>query len=120
MLTSGPCYSCNCDVIALTSKFVCGNNLFVCPDNRLFFCVGSVLNFSAISLSPLLLPWVGSDNPPLLLPKARSPLENSVTCLSGHISMEDLQSQTSASMDWLSKFTQPAFTLQTPAQFHLE
>lgn len=120
MLTSGPCYSCNCDVIRLTSEFVCGNNLFVCPDKRLFFCVGSALNFSAISLSLLLLPWVGSDNPPLMLPKARSPLENSVTCLSGHISMEDLQSQTSASMDWLSKFTQPAFTLQTPAQFHLE
>lgn len=69
---------------------------------------------------PLLLPWLGCDNPPLLLPKARSPLDNSVTCLSGHISMEDLQSQTSASMDWLSKFTQSAFTLQTPAQFHLE
>lgn len=82
--------------------------------------MGSVLNSSAISLSPLLLPWIGSDNPPLMLPKARSPLENSVTCLSGHISMEDLQSQTSASMDWLSKFTQSAFTLQTPAQFHLE
>ncbi|CAG07774.1 unnamed protein product, partial [Tetraodon nigroviridis] len=36
---------------------------------------------------------------------ARSPLENSVTCLSGHISMEDLQSQTSASMDWLNSPT---------------
>lgn len=69
---------------------------------------------------PLLLPWIGSDNPPLLHPKARSPLENSVTCLSGHISMEDLQSQTSVSMDWLSKFIQSAFTPQTPAQFHLE
>lgn len=30
--------------------------------------------------------------------------------------MEDLQSQTSASMDWLSKFTQSTFTLQSPAQ----
>ncbi|XP_068166154.1 solute carrier family 4 member 4a isoform X3 [Antennarius striatus] len=36
---------------------------------------------------------------------ARSPLENSVTCLSGHISMEDLQSQTSTSMDWLNSPT---------------
>ncbi|XP_056276004.1 solute carrier family 4 member 4a isoform X2 [Pseudoliparis swirei] len=36
---------------------------------------------------------------------ARSPLGNSVTCLSGHISMEDLQSQRSTSMDWLSSPT---------------
>ncbi|XP_037634078.1 solute carrier family 4 member 4a isoform X2 [Sebastes umbrosus] len=36
---------------------------------------------------------------------ARSPLENSVTCLSGHISMEDLRSQTSTSMDWLNSPT---------------
>lgn len=56
---------------------------------------------------PLLLPRTGFDN--LLLPlKARSPLENSVTCLSGRISMEDLQSQTSTSMDWLSKFAGPS------------
>ncbi|KAG7490246.1 electrogenic sodium bicarbonate cotransporter 1 isoform X2 [Solea senegalensis] len=33
---------------------------------------------------------------------ARSPLENSLTCLSGRISMEDLQSQRSTSMDWLN------------------
>ncbi|KAK1892891.1 Electrogenic sodium bicarbonate cotransporter 1, partial [Dissostichus eleginoides] len=32
----------------------------------------------------------------------RSPLDNSVTCLSGHISMEDLQNQRSTSMDWLN------------------
>ncbi|XP_077572242.1 solute carrier family 4 member 4a isoform X2 [Stigmatopora nigra] len=32
----------------------------------------------------------------------RSPLETSVTCLSSGISMEDLQSQRSASMDWLN------------------
>uniref|UniRef100_A0A8C4IHF4 Anion exchange protein n=1 Tax=Dicentrarchus labrax TaxID=13489 RepID=A0A8C4IHF4_DICLA len=36
---------------------------------------------------------------------ARSPLENSVTCLSGRISMEDLQSQRSTSMDWLNSPT---------------
>ncbi|XP_030579366.1 solute carrier family 4 member 4a isoform X3 [Archocentrus centrarchus] len=36
---------------------------------------------------------------------ARSPLENSVTCLSGHISMEDLQTQRSTSMDWLNSPT---------------
>ncbi|XP_061586705.1 solute carrier family 4 member 4a isoform X10 [Cololabis saira] len=36
---------------------------------------------------------------------ARSPLENSVTCLSGHISMEDLQNQRSTSMDWLNSPT---------------
>uniref|UniRef100_A0AAQ4PK62 Anion exchange protein n=1 Tax=Gasterosteus aculeatus aculeatus TaxID=481459 RepID=A0AAQ4PK62_GASAC len=36
---------------------------------------------------------------------ARSPLETSVTCLSGHISMEDLQSQRSTSMDWLNSPT---------------
>lgn len=58
----------------------------------------------------LLLPWIGLDNLLLLL-KARSPLENSVTCLSGRISMEDLQSQTSTSMDWLSKFTQTSVRL---------
>lgn len=34
--------------------------------------------------------------------------------------MEDLQSQTSVSMDWLSKFTQSTFTPQTHAQFYLE
>ncbi|XP_013888735.1 electrogenic sodium bicarbonate cotransporter 1 isoform X3 [Austrofundulus limnaeus] len=33
---------------------------------------------------------------------ARSPQENSVTCLSGHISMEDLHNQRSTSMDWLN------------------
>lgn len=61
----------------------------------------------------LLLPWIGFDNLLLLL-KARSPLGNSATCLSGHISMEDLQSQRSTSMDWLSKFTGlSTFTLQT-------
>ncbi|XP_014845412.1 PREDICTED: electrogenic sodium bicarbonate cotransporter 1-like isoform X1 [Poecilia mexicana] len=38
---------------------------------------------------------------------ARSPLENSVTCLSGHISMEDLQNQRSTSMDWLNSPTTP-------------
>lgn len=82
--------------------------------------MGSLLNSFAISLfPPLLLPWIGFDHPLLLL-KARSPLENSVTCLSGHISMEDLQSQTSASMDWLSKFPRSAFTLQTPSRFHLD
>ncbi|XP_054867163.1 solute carrier family 4 member 4a isoform X2 [Amphiprion ocellaris] len=36
---------------------------------------------------------------------ARSPLENSVTCLSGRISMEDLQTQRSSSMDWLNSPT---------------
>ncbi|XP_042278433.1 solute carrier family 4 member 4a isoform X1 [Thunnus maccoyii] len=36
---------------------------------------------------------------------ARSPLENSVTCLSGRISMEDLQTQRSTSMDWLNSPT---------------
>ncbi|XP_071339994.1 solute carrier family 4 member 4a isoform X1 [Trachinotus anak] len=36
---------------------------------------------------------------------ARSPLENSLTCLSGRISMEDLQSQRSTSMDWLNSPT---------------
>ncbi|XP_035495762.1 solute carrier family 4 member 4a isoform X1 [Scophthalmus maximus] len=36
---------------------------------------------------------------------ARSPLENSMTCLSGHISVEDLQSQRSTSMDWLNSPT---------------
>nr|XP_057925723.1 solute carrier family 4 member 4a isoform X2 [Doryrhamphus excisus] len=36
---------------------------------------------------------------------ARSPLENSVTCLSSHVSLEDLQSQRSASMDWLNSPT---------------
>ncbi|XP_062273963.1 solute carrier family 4 member 4a isoform X4 [Scomber scombrus] len=35
----------------------------------------------------------------------RSPLENSVTCLSGRISMEDLQTQRSTSMDWLNSPT---------------
>nr|XP_020441437.1 electrogenic sodium bicarbonate cotransporter 1-like isoform X1 [Monopterus albus]XP_020441438.1 electrogenic sodium bicarbonate cotransporter 1-like isoform X1 [Monopterus albus] len=33
---------------------------------------------------------------------ARSPLENSVTCLSGRSSVEDLQTQRSTSMDWLN------------------
>lgn len=69
-------------------------------------------SFSAFSL----LPWTGYDNLLLLLLlmlvmmllKARSPLENSLTCLSGRISMEDLQSQRSTSMDWLSKFTGPS------------
>ncbi|XP_065822763.1 solute carrier family 4 member 4a isoform X2 [Labrus bergylta] len=36
---------------------------------------------------------------------ARSPLDNSVTCLSGRMSMEDLQSQRSSSMDWLNSPT---------------
>ncbi|XP_061674586.1 solute carrier family 4 member 4a [Syngnathoides biaculeatus] len=36
---------------------------------------------------------------------ARSPLETSVTCLSSGISMEDLQSQRSTSMDWLNSPT---------------
>ncbi|XP_077376780.1 solute carrier family 4 member 4a isoform X4 [Festucalex cinctus] len=36
---------------------------------------------------------------------ARSPLETSVTCLSSGISMEDLQSQRSSSMDWLNSPT---------------
>ncbi|KAM9393105.1 solute carrier family 4 member 4a [Pholidichthys leucotaenia] len=36
---------------------------------------------------------------------ARSPLENSLTCLSGHISMDDLQTQSSTSMDWLNSPT---------------
>ncbi|KAM7018636.1 solute carrier family 4 member 4a isoform 7-T8 [Tautogolabrus adspersus] len=36
---------------------------------------------------------------------ARSPLDNSVTCLSGRMSMEDLQSQRSTSMDWLNSPT---------------
>ncbi|KAM9822055.1 solute carrier family 4 member 4a isoform 1-T1 [Syngnathus typhle] len=36
---------------------------------------------------------------------ARSPLETSVTCLSSGISMEDLQSQRSISMDWLNSPT---------------
>ncbi|XP_047197057.1 solute carrier family 4 member 4a isoform X2 [Hippoglossus stenolepis] len=36
---------------------------------------------------------------------ARSPLENSLTCLSGRISMEDLHSQRSNSMDWLNSPT---------------
>ncbi|XP_053181891.1 solute carrier family 4 member 4a isoform X6 [Scomber japonicus] len=36
---------------------------------------------------------------------ARSPLENSVTCLSARISMEDLQTQRSTSMDWLNSPT---------------
>ncbi|XP_023270171.1 electrogenic sodium bicarbonate cotransporter 1-like isoform X1 [Seriola lalandi dorsalis] len=36
---------------------------------------------------------------------ARSPLENSLTCLSGRISMEDLQTQRSTSMDWLNSPT---------------
>nr|XP_046241928.1 solute carrier family 4 member 4a isoform X1 [Scatophagus argus] len=36
---------------------------------------------------------------------ARSPLQNSVTCLSSRISMEDLQSQRSTSMDWLNSPT---------------
>ena len=67
-----------------------------------------LLSLPSISLSFLfLLPWIGLPNLLLLL-KARSPLENSVTCLSGRISMEDLQSQRSTSMDWLSKFTGPS------------
>ncbi|KAG7220442.1 hypothetical protein INR49_003311 [Caranx melampygus] len=66
-----------------------------------------------------LLPWTGYDNLLLLLMlmlmmmlmmlmmllKARSPLENSLTCLSGRISMEDLGSQRSTSMDWLNSPT---------------
>uniref|UniRef100_A0A3Q1HR13 Anion exchange protein n=1 Tax=Anabas testudineus TaxID=64144 RepID=A0A3Q1HR13_ANATE len=36
---------------------------------------------------------------------ARSPLENSVTCLSSRVSMEDLQNQRSTSMDWLNSPT---------------
>lgn len=71
----------------------------------------------SISLSSSLLPWIGFDN--LLLPlKARSPLENSVTCLSGRISMEDLQTQRSSSMDWLSKFTE-VYIRRPLVSFHL-
>uniref|UniRef100_A0A673BU68 Anion exchange protein n=1 Tax=Sphaeramia orbicularis TaxID=375764 RepID=A0A673BU68_9TELE len=36
---------------------------------------------------------------------ARSPLDNSVTCLSARISMEDLNTQRSTSMDWLNSPT---------------
>lgn len=39
----------------------------------------------------------------LMLLKARSPLDTSLTCLSSRMSMEDLNTQRSTSMDWLSK-----------------
>lgn len=83
-----------------------------CCFNSVTFQCLSTLTGSPFHLYFLLflLPWIGLDNLLLLL-KARSPLGNSVTCLSGHISMEDLQSQTSTSMDWLSKFTQTSVRL---------
>lgn len=46
-----PMLLCNCDIIALTSLFVCGKDIFVCPNKRLFVWVGLILNSSAISLS---------------------------------------------------------------------
>uniref|UniRef100_A0A8C5GW13 Anion exchange protein n=1 Tax=Gouania willdenowi TaxID=441366 RepID=A0A8C5GW13_GOUWI len=42
---------------------------------------------------------------------ARSPIENSLTCLSGRMSMENLQTQRSTSMDWLNSPTTTHRTL---------
>lgn len=97
--------SCFADLLTATCHFAL-------LTHRLLWLSGLVCQLSChLSLPslfpPFLLPWIGSDNLLLLL-KARSPLENSVTCLSGRISMEDLQSQRSTSMDWLSKFTGPS------------
>lgn len=64
--------------------------------------------FSLLSSFSVLPPWIGFDNLLLLL-TARSPLENSMTCLSGRNSMEDLQTQRSTSMDWLSKSLDPVY-----------
>lgn len=92
----------NCSNIT-SSHILTATWSFVHLTNLLLWLSGLVC--LSISLSSSLLPWIGFDN--LLLPlKARSPLENSVTCLSGRISMEDLQTQRSTSMDWLSKFTE--------------
>lgn len=89
----------------LTASWFCSNKFLAwVPAGSTLLPLLSLSSLFFLSFFFLCCPGLAFDNLLLLL-KARSPLETSMSCLSGRISMEDLQSQRSTSMDWLSKFT---------------